>query len=313
MKFKLIVMSVLLGALIYGISAVQAQMNNSSKPSTAQGSGAMARNQPLKASAENADFIFRGVVTRIEYRMSANEPQLPHSFVTFKVEKRLKGQFNQQFVTLRFIGGPTGNGNFLTVSEVPLFDVGERSILLVQGNGQSGCPLVGCADGRFRIISDQVFTDEGQPIALNNQGELTYGRPLPLAEVINNRIGDISIRDVLSNEESLQDAAGGRVVRSQQELVASSSSLSASQLEHLIQNQVQQLGSSTQMQARQFNVSVDSQASFSVAQPRPVSPPAIAVPHSESSRPSSLSETERRELEMLWQNGGNPVFPNSKP
>lgn len=312
MNLKLIFTPVLIGTLLSLHQGVQAEMEDGRKSLImAQATPKTAQEQSLKAPVENADFIFQGVVTKIEYRVSDNQPQIPHSFVTFKVEKLLKGKFNQQFITLRFVGGPDGEGNFLTVSGVPLFDIGDRDVLLVKDNGKSGCPLVDCSEGRFRIINEQVFTADGRTILQKSQAELAYGAPLNLKEVNTNTIGNTVIRNVSSNEGNSQDSSGGDVVESRQAL-ASLPSLKPSQLELLIRNQVQQTSTSLNVQAQQFNISVDSRSRFSIAQPQPLSPPQIATPlTSPASRPQS--EAERREIEMLQQNSGNPVFPNSKP
>lgn len=313
MNLKLIFTPVLVGTLLSSHQGVQAEMEDSYKSLImAQAIPKTAQEQSLKAPVENADFIFQGVVTKIEYRVSDNQPQLPHSFVTFKVEKLLKGKSNQQSITLRFVGGPDGEGNFLTVSGVPLFDIGDRDVLFVKGNGKSGCPLVECSAGRLRIINQQVFTADGRAILQKSQAELAYGQPLALEEVTTNKIGNTVIRDVSSTAGNSQDSSGGDVVESQPAL-ASLPSLKPSQLELLIRNQVQQTSTSLNVQAQQFNVSVDSRSRFSVAQPQPLSPPSqVATPlTSPASKPQT--EAERREIEMLEQNSGNPVFPNSKP
>lgn len=298
---KLIVTSLILGTIAAGSALVQAQ---SLTPQTTQ-------EQELKLSVKNADYIFQGVVTKVEYQVSEQQPQIPHTFVTFRVEKIIEGGLKQDFVTLRFVGGPDNKGRFLLASGIPLFDVGDRDILLVRDNGKSACPLVSCADGRFRVINNQVFSDDGRTILIGNLGQLFYGKPQQLEGVISNKIGNVVVRDVPSNNErDLKDSSGnnGNQVDKKENSLPS---LLPNQLELLIKNQVLQLSRTGELQPRQFNVSVDRNAKFSLPIPKPVAPPQIAAPGSNFASP--VNEAERRELELLQQNQGNPVFPNSKP
>ncbi len=297
---KLIVTSIILGAIVAGNALVQAQ---NIAPETTQ-------QQELKVSVKNADYIFQGVVTKVEYQVS--EPsQIPHTFVTFRVEKFIEGGLKQEFVTLRFVGGPDNKGRFLIASGVPLFDVGDRDILLVRDNGKSACPLVGCAEGRFRVINNQVFSDDGRTILIGNLGQLFYGKPQQLEGVLSNKIGNVVVRDVPSNNETnLQDSSGNNGAQVDKK-ENSLPSLLPNQLELLIKNQALQLSRTGELQPRQFNVSVDRNAKFSIPLPKPVAPPQIAAPGTKFASPAN--EAERRELEMLQQNQGNPVFPNSKP
>jgi hypothetical protein len=314
MNRKLIFTSLLAGTLLVSSSVVKAQEDALIGGNNKAGN---APEQLLKAPIQNADYAFQGVVTKVEYRLSEGVPQLPHTFVTFKVEKSLKGTVNQQFVTLRFMGGTDGKGNFLSVSGLPLFDVGDRDTLLVRGNGKAGCPLVGCASGRFRIINNLVFTDDGKPILQTPQGRLIYGAPQALNQVLTNKIGDVVVKDVYRNPASdrgsgVDALSAGQSFAPALEQSVPSSPLPSSQLEILIKNQVSQLSLSPQLQPRPFAFSVDSNAKFAIGSLAPVAPPRIAPP---TVKPAiaPANEAERRELELLQRNGGNPVFPNSKP
>src|SRR5215813_5478184 len=60
---------------------------------------------------KNAELIFQGVVTRIDYKMSGfrndSDARFPHTFVTFLVERIFKGNHTGRSgqLTLRFLGG----------------------------------------------------------------------------------------------------------------------------------------------------------------------------------------------------------------
>lgn len=313
MNKKLIVTAALLGTIPLvssGSSIVHADTKDSSNSLImAQANPGTDQNSALSNSVKEADYIFLGVVAKVEHRLSDGTPQLPHTFVTFKVEQLLKGQVNQQLVTLRFIGGPDNKGNFLSVSGVPLFDVGDRDILFVKNNGQSGCPLVECDEGRFRIINNKVYTEQGGIIQLNNQGKLVFGSVVPLEEVRTNKIGDTVVRDVFSSPSggNDRDPSATGVVQSQNS-PASLPSVNPSQLTGIIQNQLKQLATLGQLQTRSFVASVNIRQKFSVSSPIPAAPPPqTQAPQSKPSR--ITSEADRLELEALRRNGNNPVIP----
>src|SRR5215510_1876666 len=108
----------------------------------------------LGTAVLQVEFIFRGTVSEIQYRLSdaasPGDVRLPHTFVTYTIEEVLKGTATQNTVTLRFMGGPDEEqGKFLSVSDVPMFTVGDQDILFVRKNGTALCPLVRCGEGRF--------------------------------------------------------------------------------------------------------------------------------------------------------------------
>src|SRR5512147_3187982 len=70
--------------------------------------------------AEKATLIFEGTAIRVEYRNSDIESRedvaLPHTFVTFRIDRLLKGASQDGGeITLRFQGGPDGEGNTLMI------------------------------------------------------------------------------------------------------------------------------------------------------------------------------------------------------
>lgn len=118
----------------------------------------------VQSMVEQADFIFEGVVTSVEHVMSkadeAHPDQVPFNFVTYDIVKIIKGNYSSSIVTMRFVGGPIGDKDkYMSIPGFPLFDPGDHDILMVQGNVIRNCPLVGCSQGRFRII-DGVITNE---------------------------------------------------------------------------------------------------------------------------------------------------------
>ena len=118
----------------------------------------------------------QAVVAGVQYRMSspsADQPSIPFTFVTFNVERVLRGQVAGDRLTLRFHGGLFPDGRFLDDPSAPLFDVGERSILLVDASGDLDVPLVGWRFGRLRVVDGRVYDDFGKPLA--NPGTRSRG------------------------------------------------------------------------------------------------------------------------------------------
>jgi hypothetical protein len=159
-----------------------------------------------------ASLVFQGIVTRVEYRISdvegPNVERLPHTFVTFRIEKLYKGKSESgRTITLRFQGGPDGQGNTVFVSGIPLFDAGDRDILFVAKNGEAWCPLVGWEQGRFRIVNDEVFSDDGREVLISEKGNLQFGNLHPLPEVLKNKVGEeIFEFDVVGHEKPRANA-----------------------------------------------------------------------------------------------------------
>lgn len=134
-------------------------------------------NESLKSMTMMADLVFIGRIDEIEYRNSdqrnSKDAVLPHTFVTYEIERILSGTYQNQHLTLRFLGGANSiNGKVLLPQTFPLFSLGNRDILFVRGNGQSVCPLVGCLRGRFRVVDDKVYTDRGRGLAQTTEGQV---------------------------------------------------------------------------------------------------------------------------------------------
>ena len=144
---------------------------------------------------QRANLIFEGVVTSVAYRHSdvdsADHERIPHTFVTYRIERLFKGRSEKNnTITLRFQGGPTGKDEVVFIPGIPLFDIGDRDILFVERNGESWCPLVGWDQGRHRIINGMVFSDDGHELWATQQGRLVNGPLFLSEEVTKNKIGN---------------------------------------------------------------------------------------------------------------------------
>ena len=127
----------------------------------------------IREFVKNSDFIFKGKVVSVDYRSSEPVPiidprterqavedglpvfqdgsDLPHTFVTFFIERIYKGKAPvgtvggppSDHVTLRFVGGPYPQDDFevIFVDTYPFFDEGDRDVLFVDRNTIKACPL----------------------------------------------------------------------------------------------------------------------------------------------------------------------------
>ncbi|MDH5232492.1 MAG: hypothetical protein OEZ58_07580 [Gammaproteobacteria bacterium] len=130
--------------------------------------------------AQQADSVFRGTVVDVSYASSnpvKGQGAIPHTFVTFTVDEVLHGTAEtdrDNTYTLRFIGGQNNKG-VMWVDQLPKFNIGDEDILFVKGNGEAQCPLVECANGRFRIVDGMMHNEYGQAIVEDAKGRMTLG------------------------------------------------------------------------------------------------------------------------------------------
>ncbi len=122
----------------------------------------------LKLLVNSAKLIVHGKVSKVTYVNGASRAgrSQPHTFVTYDLGAVLfpAKEGDRQQVTLRFAGGPDGQGRFLDVGGVPKFMVGDEDILFIAENGEGGCALVMCEFGRFRVLDGQVYEAHGSPV-----------------------------------------------------------------------------------------------------------------------------------------------------
>ncbi len=158
----------------------------------------------LTGLVQAANLVAVGIVDKVRY-VNAVDPEsgalVPHAFVTVRLEKVLRGKPEGSMLTLRFIGGPDGQGRFLSVNGVPMFEEGERDVLFVAGNGEKGCPLVRCEYGRFRLLDDRVYDTHGSPVRaiLKNN---TVARGLPPAPFRRFSFPAPTFDDLMKNPEA---------------------------------------------------------------------------------------------------------------
>lgn len=111
-----------------------------------------------------SDGIVAGRVAGIESHYSPDREI--YTFVTFDQLDVLGGSYQGSALTLRLSGGQVGN-DILRVVGSPRFELNERVVLFVHGNGRYMAPLVGWTQGVFRIVRDPAT---GREVVHDHEG-----------------------------------------------------------------------------------------------------------------------------------------------
>jgi hypothetical protein len=106
--------------------------------------------QTFSDLVHHAEVIAVGTVTGIQERWDVGR-QAPFTDVTFSQLTVLKGDPGGETMTLEFLGGHTPDGTLLSVSGVPQFTIGEKTVVFCVGNHRDFCPLVGVWQGLLRV------------------------------------------------------------------------------------------------------------------------------------------------------------------
>ena len=286
-------------------------------------SGTLGKRTTLKTSIEIADLVFVGTVRSVEFRDSldggAETLAAPHTFVTYAIEETLHGSANVRTLTLRFAGGYSpATGRVLMFPDWPMFKEGDRDLLLVRGNGSLYCPLVGCGQGRYRLVDSRAYTNAGLAVRLVAGSTLTAGpdgiNPDQIAMVV--PPAPATSLDELRRELNRNDLTD----RARAELQARLQANSAPRTLGIARPRGSQMptptmGAISEKSLIAYLRSVSQGAQSSRAQVQNVSadkPFRIAAPAAQPAQrvgrpanPVPLTQEQQR----LRQNGGNPVLP----
>lgn len=157
----LLLMSLLLGSTV--ISTSYAASNSIQNPD---------HESYLKNLVVQSELIFRGKLIDISEQLSVEK--IPYTFVTYHVNEVVIGQYFNDTITLKFVGGHFPNGNKLTASNSPQVELGEESILMVQQSIDAGCDFVDCEKGRFAIEGGTVVSANESAVMVNDEGQINF-------------------------------------------------------------------------------------------------------------------------------------------
>lgn len=129
----------------------------------------------LTTLVNNSNLVFHGEVLGVDYRLAEPDRtgrRMPHTLVTYRVGKILRGDYKGETIVLKFVSGTDGAGGFIQGAGVPLFQKGDEDFLFLRSNGATGCPIVACEWGRFRILEGGVYDGLGRPLVSSRRGRL---------------------------------------------------------------------------------------------------------------------------------------------
>ena len=269
----------------------------------------------LRTMTEDADLIFQGVVSKVEYGMApgteSEDAELPQTFVTFQMEDVEKGQSSEgKTVTLRFLGGPAKDGRILVVSNAPLFDEGERVVLFVRDNGESECPLVDCDKGRFRVINNQMFTNDGHEVRQTPQGNIFFGKQHHLPEVMNNKIGNLPFNFELESEEAEGEEKGKGQYNKSEGLRIQGEHLTIQNFKGRVAQEKVRIRPD-KLAALKPVRSIKPGQALSLRPQTPQAPNSRVAPERPEAAP--LNDFDKTEAEFLMKNAMNPVLKGGPP
>jgi len=116
---------------------------------------------------QQSQFVFEGTVTGIEAK--ENNQKRIHTYVTFNISEIIKGEYADNVITLRFLGGTVGD-NSMSVSDQRIPQVGEQGIYFVESLDRFQVnPFYGWSQGHFILQRDlsgaqRVMTNRGLPV-----------------------------------------------------------------------------------------------------------------------------------------------------
>lgn len=104
-----------------------------------------------------SEFVFEGWVLSVESKQTGLKRI--HTFVTCEIKEIIKGEYPEQTITLRFLGGTVGNRT-MAVSDIQVPRDGERGIYFVESLDTNQVhPLYGWGQGHFTVVTDDTGTN----------------------------------------------------------------------------------------------------------------------------------------------------------
>ena len=147
--------------------------------------------------AQGAELIFEGKV--VEHNVRENTTGMIVTYVTFRIEELIKGQYEEPLLELKFTGGSLG-GQIMEISGLRIPSPNEEGIYFVESVNRSLVnPLLGWSQGHYLIyeqngerrvstINDRPVTDvlstQAVPVALRRPASVIDGDTDPATGVL---------------------------------------------------------------------------------------------------------------------------------
>ena len=147
--------------------------------------------------AQGAELIFEGKV--VEHNVRENTAGMIVTYVTFRIEELIKGQYDEPLLELKFTGGSLG-GQIMEISGLRIPSPNEEGIYFVESvNRNLVNPLLGWSQGHYLIyeqngerkvstVNDRPVTDvlstQSVPVALRRPVSVIDGDTAPATGVV---------------------------------------------------------------------------------------------------------------------------------
>ena len=147
--------------------------------------------------AQGAEIIFEGKV--VEHNVRESTAGMIVTYVTFRIEELIKGQYDEPLLELKFTGGSLG-GQIMEISGLRIPSPNEEGIYFVESvNRNLVNPLLGWSQGhyliyeqngerRVRTVNDRPVTDilstQSVPVALRRPVSVIDGDTAPATGVV---------------------------------------------------------------------------------------------------------------------------------
>lgn len=268
---------------------------------SAAAAGATDGQRKLDDTIRAAEIVFEGTIQSVEFRNArgaGGKPGIPHTFVTWQIHQIFKGKTQGARITARFLGGMPNPDELLALSHAPRPDVGDRDIVFLRRNGQSICPLVGCDDGRLRIVGGAVYGEGGGALSVRPDGVIVSGASSDDEGFA--RWEAVGIERVRGGDSAVDSPPGS-------ESATDPAAMSVTSLRNLLQSRVAALYTPQQLARLRPVKSLDPEKEFTFRAPRAVAPPAVLA----TDRSESIAEgaPDSPEVAAYLEGGRNPVLP----
>ena len=147
--------------------------------------------------AQGAELIFEGKV--VEHNVRENTAGMIVTYVTFRIEELIKGEYDEPLLELKFTGGRLG-GQIMEISGLRIPSPNEEGIYFVESVNRSLVnPLLGWSQGHYLIyerngerrvstVNDRPVTDvlstQSVPVALRRPVSIIDGDTAPATGVV---------------------------------------------------------------------------------------------------------------------------------
>lgn len=159
---------------------------------------------------DSSELVFEGQVASLESRR-IDDGNI-YTFVTFQISEIVKGEFENDTIELRFLGGQVGTRG-LQVSDMQMPEIGERGIYFVESLLRFQVnPLVGWAQGHYLIADlgngDNVVTTANRDPIVSVEAADKVPATLPQTSFSKGLAKGVSVRQgLVSNASSGISAA----------------------------------------------------------------------------------------------------------